>query len=171
MTELERRTIVVGIVPGQSPSVLRTAARFAERFDAELVCAWVDAARYTIAEEADDAAWSMPIDPDDDDAPVLEASPDLGAAIARALEGLGVRWSMRTLAGGPAVELARLADELDAELIVVGTREAGLRGSLHEFFTGSVAVQLAHRQHRPLLVVPLKPVARDDDLPWRGEDA
>lgn len=171
MTERPHRAIVVGVAPGQPASVVRTAARFAERFDAELVCAWVDAARYTVAEDERGMAWSLPIDPDQADDPVAEVDSSLRSAIARTLAGLDVRWSIRMLAGGPAGELARLAEELDAELIVVGTREASVRGSLHEFFNGSVAVQLAHRQHRPLLVVPLKPVAHDDDLPWRGDDA
>lgn len=39
--------------------------------------------------------------------------------------------------------------------IILGVRRAGVRGSLHEFFNGSVAIQLSRRQHRPLVVVPL----------------
>ncbi|WP_284328799.1 hypothetical protein [Demequina litorisediminis] len=49
---------------------------------------------------------------------------------------------------------------------MVGTREPGLRGTLHEFFSGSVAAQLSHRQHRPVLVVPLAPVGPEGELPW-----
>ena len=57
-------------------------------------------------------------------------------------------------------------EELDARYIVVGTREAGLRGSVREFFNGSVAVHLAHRQHRPVIVVPLAPIEGGEKLPW-----
>ncbi|MFV0285321.1 MAG: universal stress protein, partial [Demequina sp.] len=85
------------------------------------------------------------------------------------LNEAGVQWSTRALAGLPSQQLADVADEVDAVLIVVGTREPGLRGTLHEFFSGSVAAQLSHRQHRPVLVVPLAPVGPDGELPW--EDA
>ena len=44
--------------------------------------------------------------------------------------------------------------------------EAGLRASMREFFRSSVAVHLAHRQHRPVLVVPLSPVDDGRALPW-----
>jgi hypothetical protein len=37
---------------------------------------------------------------------------------------------------------------------------------MREFFTGSVAVQLAHHQHRPVLMIPLDPTGPDAPLPW-----
>ncbi|WP_370035942.1 hypothetical protein [Brevibacterium epidermidis] len=39
--------------------------------------------------------------------------------------------------------------------IILGVRRSGIRGSLREFFNGSVAIQLSRHQHRPLVVVPL----------------
>ena len=36
-----------------------------------------------------------------------------------------------------------------------GRRKRGIGESIREFFTGSVAARLAHRQHRSILVVPL----------------
>ena len=169
----EQRTapvVLVGVVPGQPPAVVRTAAVFAERFASALVCASVDASRYTVARDPAGTVVAMPIDSDLADDLVEEFDPALRASIADILEGRGVSWSVRPLAGGPAQELAGLAEELDASMIVVGTREAGIRGSLHEFFNGSVAVQLAHRQHRPVVVVPLAPVGADGELPWKSED-
>lgn len=62
-----------------------------------------------------------------------------------------------------------LADELEGDAIVVGTRKPGLRTTAHDFFNGSVAVHLAHRQHRPVIVVPLNPVASGESLPWEEE--
>jgi nucleotide-binding universal stress UspA family protein len=78
-----------------------------------------------------------------------------------------VPWSVRQLLGDPALALIQLADELDASLLVVGTRKRGLGESLREFLTGSVAARLSHRQHRPVLVVPLgEPLAPDEELVW-----
>lgn len=162
-----RTSIVVGVVPGQPSTVVATAAAFAERFDADLVCASVDASRYTVVREPDGEIVAMPIDSDLADEAREEFDPGLRAAVAEVLDRRPVRWSVRALAGGPAQELAGLAEELDAAMIVVGTREPGLRGSLREFFSGSVAVQLAHRQHRPVVVVPLSPVGADGELPWQ----
>jgi nucleotide-binding universal stress UspA family protein len=51
-------------------------------------------------------------------------------------------------------------------MIVVGSRRRGVRSGLKEFFGGSVAAQLAHRQHRPVVVVPVAPVPLDTPLPW-----
>lgn len=168
---MDKTHIVVGVVPGQPAAVVATAATYAERFDAILVCASVDASRYTVEERADGTIATMPIDPDlvDDHSDVEEFDPALYSAIAKALEARPIKWFVRSLAGGAAQELAHLASELDAAMIIVGTREAGIRGSLHEFFNGSVAVQLAHRQHRPLIVVPLNPVTGDGELPWQTE--
>jgi hypothetical protein len=41
---------------------------------------------------------------------------------------------------------------------------------MQEFFGGSVAVHLAHRQHRPVVVIPLAPVAFRDELPWESTE-
>ncbi|MDM4763669.1 universal stress protein [Galbitalea sp. SE-J8] len=158
--------VVVGVVPGQPDAVIETAATFAERFHADLVCAWVDVGRYAIGTGLDGAVVSLSIDPDLADGMPEVFDPALRESIAATLDKRGVAWSTRALAGSPASELARLADELDAALIVVGTREPGVMGSMREFFAGSVAVQLAHRQHRPIVVVPLSPVGIDDRLPW-----
>ncbi len=162
------RFVVVGVIPGGPPAVVAAAARFAAAFDAELVCAVVDPSRYALPGDAGGAAQATSIDPDLADDAALEFDPDVETAIAEALAGTGVRWSTRVLAGGPSAELTRLADELDAAMIVVGTRQAGFRGTMHEFFSGSVAVQLAHHQHRPVVVVPLHPVGMDAPPPWQG---
>lgn len=157
---------IVGVVPNQPAGVVTTAAMFAEQFGAELICASVNAGRYTVERYPDGTVESMPIDPDLADSDLEVFDPELEGMLAHALNGCEVRWSVRALAGGPAQELARLADELDAAMIVVGTRRAGFKASVHEFFSGSVAVQLAHRQHRPVLVVPVNPVKSENDLPW-----
>lgn len=166
----DKTYIIVGVEPGQPPAVADTAARFAERFGAELVCAMVDTSRYTVEERADGTVVSMPIDPDLADVGVGDFDPELLTAISEVMEDWPVQWSARVLAGGAAQELAQLATKLDAAMIIVGTREPGFKAIVTEFFTGSVAVQLAHSQHRPVVVVPLNPVAHDGELPWQMDE-
>ncbi len=163
-------TIVVGVVPTMSDTLLYTAAEFAKRFNAELLCASVDASRYAIDAMADGTIVAVSINPDIvDDVPEV-FDPVLQAEIAATLDPTGVTWSTRALAGGPYQELSRLAEDTDAAMIIVGTREPGFLGGFREFLNGSVAAQLAHRQHRPVVVVPLRPVDNDGALPWHSQD-
>ncbi len=83
-----------------------------------------------------------------------------------ALAGVQVAWTLRQLVGDPAMAIKQLADRTNARLIVVGTRKRGLGESIREFFTGSVAARLAHRQHRPILVVPIDDPIADDEEIW-----
>jgi nucleotide-binding universal stress UspA family protein len=53
--------------------------------------------------------------------------------------------------GGPAHEIAEVAPEVDADVIVVGTRG---RSPVGEVFLRSVLIRLLHIAHRPVLVVP-----------------
>ena len=164
------RTVVVGVVAGQPDSLVATAARFAEMLNAELVCATVDVTRYTVEDLPDGSVSAFPLDPDQAEMVHEEIAPGFAAHLAGLLNHRSLMWSLRALAGEPARELARLADHLDAECIVVGTRHAGFRSGAREFFTGSVAVHLAHRQHRPVLVIPLEPVPHGHALPWEDTD-
>jgi len=150
-----RARIILGVVPDQPAEVIAAAADYAAHFDAELVCAHVDDSRCTVETRPDGPVRSMPIAPDTTDEAATEFDPELEHRIAAALEGTNVAWSTRALAGSPAQELDRLAEALNARMIILGVRRAGVRGSLHEFFNGSVAIQLSRRQHRPLVVVPL----------------
>lgn len=161
-----RPVILVAVRPPLADAVLREAARMAAALGAELVCAHVDASRFAVAEHPDGSIVSRAVDPDlaDERDGVFDAA--LAAGIDALLAGSGVRWSGRELAGAPAHALARLAEVVQARMIVVGTRENTVRDGLREFFQGSVAAQLAHRQHRPVLVVPLHPVGDGGPLPW-----
>lgn len=174
--------VVVGVYPGQSDGVVLQAAVFAARFDAELVCAWVDPGRHPRADHADEAGPlpSAPagIDPLSD-APVITGpvpttpgapfNPYLAAHLARILGEHDITWSTRQLTGDPAQSLGRLAESLHAAMIVVGTRDGSVRGSLQEFFAGSIAMNLAHHQNRPVVVIPLAPVSFDDSPQWESD--
>ena len=167
MTEPYRaRYVVAGVTPQQPPIVVQWAARFARQFDAVLVCAHVEAANYVVAEHPDGSVESRPIDPDVPDWDTAVFDSGLATRIRDLARDAGVQVEFRELAGDIGHALARLAEILDVEMIIVGSRRGGgMRTSMHEFFGGSVAVHLAHRQPRPLVVVPLSPKPQGR-LPW-----
>jgi nucleotide-binding universal stress UspA family protein len=158
--------VVAGVTPQQPPIVVQWAARFARQFDAVLVCAHVEAANYVVAEHPDGSVESRPIDPDVPDWDTAVFDSGLATRIRDLARDAGVQVEFRELAGDIGHGLARLAEILDAEMIIVGSRRGGgIRTSMHEFFGGSVAVHLAHRQARPLVVIPLSPKPQGR-LPW-----
>jgi len=162
--------VIVGVMPGQPDTVVLEAAVIAGRFQAELVCATVDVGRYLVDEFADGSIMSLPIDPDSLDVDDEGFPMALRTHLTTLLEGHSVAWSTRAAAGDPARALSHIADTLDAIMIVVGTRDRGVRAGLQEFFGGSVAVHLAHHQHRPVLIIPLAPVDFREELPWEPRE-
>jgi len=62
----------------------------------------------------------------------------------------GVRVVEHLQVGEPATVLMAVADQIDADLIVVGNK--GMTGRMRKF-TGSVPSRLAHQLCRPLLIV------------------
>jgi nucleotide-binding universal stress UspA family protein len=146
---------VVGVTPQQPVAVLREAVRLARQFKAVLVCANVEAGSYVVAEHPDGSVESRPIDPDQPDWNAAVFNGGLAHRIREVADQEGVRVEFRELAGDIAHALGRLAEVLDAEMIIVGSRRGGLRSTMHDFFGGSVAAHLAHRQPRPVVIVPL----------------
>lgn len=157
-------TILVGVNHGQSDVVLQQAVRFARALSAELVCAHVDVGRYVVEERPDGTVVSRPLDPDLPELADSDFDPALAEHVRSVVGALPV--TFRELAGDRAYALSRLADICGVDVIVVGSRRRGVRSGLKEFFGGSVAAQLAHRQHRPVVVVPVGPVAAGTPLPW-----
>ncbi|MWV47764.1 universal stress protein [Rathayibacter sp. VKM Ac-2803] len=156
--------VLVGVVDGQRPEVVRTAARFAAGLGAPLLLLSVEPDPYLVGEYVDPMTGGIPIGlvPRDGGGPA--ASPSLRAQIEAALADLDVPWTLRVAEGEPALALSAVAEETDARMIVVGTRDSGVLASIAEFLSGSVAVHLAHRQHRPVMVVPLRDSSRR--APW-----
>ena len=160
------RRILVGVTYGQPDVVLRHAARFARTFDAALVCAHVDPGRYVVEELPDGSVASLPLDPDLPELKDTDFDQGLVAQVRAAVADNSIDLSFRELAGDVAYALTRLADILDVEMIIVGSRRGGVRAGLKQFLTGSVAAHLAHRQPRPVVVIPVAPVAEGKPLPW-----
>jgi len=77
-----------------------------------------------------------------DHRPLMEA--------AELAEHHGVLARTELLQGEPAAEIARLADRVDADLIVIGSRG---RGAMASAFLGSVSQAVLHRSKRSVLVV------------------
>jgi nucleotide-binding universal stress UspA family protein len=163
-----RPAVVLGVTQGQPETVVLQAANFAAHFDAELVCVHVDTTRYMIEALADGTIAAFPLDPDIPDLMPEVFDPEFELHLEHVLSGapVAVEWSVREVAGEPAQEISRVAEERDAALIVVGARQPGLRAGMREFFAGSVAVHLAHRQARPVVVIPTSPVPQGAALPW-----
>lgn len=160
--------IVVGTAIEEPASVLHEAAHFARDFGTPLVCAHVDSTRYTVEEHPDGSVSSMPLDPDVPDVRDEVFPPQLMSHIRSTLADEDLELSFRALAGDPSQALSVLAEHINARAIVIGTRHPGFRASLEEFFTGSVAVRLAHRQARPVIVVPLEP--HSHAAPWENNE-
>ncbi len=62
--------------------------------------------------------------------------------------------SINIVQGNPALEILLHADQIDADLIVMGSHG---KGHLHYAFLGSVAEKLLRKSMRPTMVIPLGP--------------
>jgi nucleotide-binding universal stress UspA family protein len=163
-TDAARGAVIVGVVPDLPSRVLKEGARYARLLGAPLLVVHVDVTRFVTYEDPDGYVHSAPIDVN-----IAVGESELAVVRSQAaavLDGYGVDWSVRQLVGDPALAIKHLAESVDARLLVVGTRKRGLGESIREFFTGSVAARLAHRQHRPILVVPLGEPVPDDEEIW-----
>lgn len=156
--------VIAGVIPGQSPRVMKEGARYANLFGAPLVIVHVDVTRFVTYEDPDGYVHSAPIDIDLTSGET--ALEEVRASASALLEKSDLVWTVRQLVGDPALAMKHLAEQLDARLLVVGTRKRGIGESIREFFTGSVAARLAHRQARPILVVPLGEPVSDDEEIW-----
>ncbi|HUA49014.1 MAG TPA: universal stress protein [Solirubrobacteraceae bacterium] len=135
------KKIVIGYDESDAAKrALERAADLAKAFDAELIVASVAPITTNIGRSAG------PIDPTDPPSAHIE---ELKHAQAF-LEGRGLQADYAPAIGHPAETLAQVAEERDADLVVLGTREIGVIGRL---FGQSVSDSVAHRVHCDVLIV------------------
>ena len=148
--------LVVGVLPGQSHEVLQTAASLASKLSAPLICAHVDEASYLVEWDPARSAHRLSLHPETDNAEIRAVTQELRKSIGLACDAQGIQWTLRTLAGDPARALGRLAAEVGAAMIIVGTPEPGLGHRISAALNGSVAAWLSHHQDHPILIVPVR---------------
>lgn len=85
---------------------------------------------------------------------ILDALPERIAAVLN-----GITWESVSVDGPPCPALCRIAEELDADAIVVGTHGFGRISAL----LGSVAHDLLREADRPVIVIPPRAVVRLGD--------
>lgn len=139
-SNLELRELLVGTDGSdESRKALRLATDLAERYGARLTIA------YVVPGPKGAARALRPFD---------EAVERVGWMLLESTSehcNLPVdRVATRLLRGEPAQALCDLADELDAALVIVGSRG---RGPLRRTLLGSVSDQLLHTCPRPVIVV------------------
>jgi nucleotide-binding universal stress UspA family protein len=148
--------VVVGVHSGQHRAVLREAAALASDLGRELLCASVTADSYLTEWDPAEMRERSSLHPAtldaDDQAIVLGLA---GAVRSELGDGVDRPWTLRVLAGDPVHALTRLAEEVDARLLVVGAHPRGFGHAIEGWLSGSVAARLAHEQDRPVVVVPV----------------
>jgi len=92
---------------------------------------------------------SVPHELDDHDRSSLDEALELA-------EERGIEARSRLLVGGPATRIVAFADEIDADLVVLGSRGLGAIGST---LLGSVSRKVLHDAKRPVLIVREVPQA------------
>ena len=144
------KTIVVGFDGSDSAErALSRAAEFAEALGARLVVATV--AVPTVPSPGVEAA--LPTAPGHFAAGIVDEL-ELGERnLDRArvlLSGTPVEADFVSEAGSPADRIVAVAEQHEADLIVVGTSEPGL---LERLLTGSVSADVSRATHRDVLIV------------------
>lgn len=111
----------------------------------------MDESRRVIESRTDGSVLAESIDPNAGEVIVEKFDETMADRISAMSQIAGFECDFRASAGSPTLALAQAASVREAIMIVDGTPDALFRGTLREFFSGSVAVNLAHRQHRPVL--------------------
>jgi nucleotide-binding universal stress UspA family protein len=138
---MKLNTIVVGFDDTEpARRALERAADLAEAFGAKLVVTSVAPVLVGITRNAG------PLDPVDSPEKHREQLQDA----RKLLEARNIKAEYVPAVGEPGDAIAELGDDLDADLIVVGTREPGV---LERLLGQSVSERVAHQAHRDVLIV------------------
>lgn len=137
-------TIVVGVDGSRHAArAMLCATDFAGRVGAEVVVVHAVESLQPI----DPGAHAPEVDP----RPELDARADLVEEWASPLRQLGVPYRVRVVEGDPRTALLEVAEEEEADGIVVGSRG---RGPVRKLLLGSVAASVAQFSERPVTIVP-----------------
>jgi nucleotide-binding universal stress UspA family protein len=160
------RSLVVAVVPEQSPTVALTALSLARAIGAPaLYFAYVDTSRYAEEEYPDGSVRHLPVDPGLVDDTWVEKERHLKEQLAQVMRNQDVGWEFRYLGGGVDHALIHLARAVDAVAVVVGAR-AGRHHRISDIVSEPLSAVLTQRQHRPVLVVPPEESHGVDAAPW-----
>ncbi len=149
-----RAPLVVGVLPEQHTQVLRVARDMALQMDAPVVFAYVDEASYLVEWDPSKETHRLSLHPEKEENSISAVRSELRELITAEFGSQAVDWTLRMLAGDPARALGRLAAEVHATMIIVGTPARSLVHRISEALNGSVASWLSHHQNRPVLIVP-----------------
>lgn len=145
--------VVLGVAWEPSEHLILTGAGLAARLGAHLICAYVDPASYLTEWEPARSRAGESLDP------AFSSGTEFPSSIVR--DGLqtilgppGGEWSFRVLNGAVAHALGRLAESSDAALLIVGGQRPGRLAAMERMLEGSVSVDLACLQSKPVLVIP-----------------
>jgi nucleotide-binding universal stress UspA family protein len=137
------QTIVVGYDhTDPSKRALERAAQIAKPFGAKVIVTSVA----PLLHSSPRSAAVGPADPTD----TLGHHEEELAEAKAFLDGQGVAVELVPAIGEPAVAIVQLAEERDADLVVVGTREPGV---IQRVLGQSVSQEVARRIHRDVLIV------------------
>jgi nucleotide-binding universal stress UspA family protein len=135
------QTIVVGYDhTDPSQRALERAVQIGKAFDAKVIVTSVAPLLHSSPRSAG------PVDPTDN---LAHHEEELKEA-KRYLDEQGIDAELVPAVGEPAAAIVQLADERDADLVVVGTREPGV---IQRVLGQSVSQEIARRIHRDVLIV------------------
>jgi nucleotide-binding universal stress UspA family protein len=135
------KTIVVGYDhTDPSRHALERAAELAKTFDSKVLVTSVAPLLHSSPRSAG------PVDPTDS---IAHHEQELAEAKSY-LDEQGVEAELVPAIGEPAAAIVQLAEERDADLVVVGTREVGV---IQRVLGQSVSQEVARRIHRDVLIV------------------
>ncbi|MFF5793895.1 universal stress protein [Paeniglutamicibacter sp. NPDC012692] len=147
--------IVAGAMLKQPRRVALEARALAESLGSALVFAYVEPNSYMVEWELKEDIRGNSLNPKDIDEDMSADAADIMRILDSCMAGSKVEWSLKVLTGEPGKALSRLADELHARMIVVGTRHKGFGAHLSELFNGSTASHVIAHQSLPVVVVPV----------------
>jgi nucleotide-binding universal stress UspA family protein len=138
-----RRIVVAADGSPASSQGLERVADLAPRYGAKVLAVYVRHVPATALMAPGIADPSLAAALDEQEAAVRQE-------LLRVMGGAGAEWEFVVRTGSPGEEIVQVADETDADLVVVGRNR---HSSLHNLLLGSTAAYLSTHSRAPVLVV------------------